>query len=448
MDDEYDVVILGTGLKECILSGILSVTKHKVLHMDRNDYYGGESASLNLEQLYEHFRGKNAKPDDAIFGASRRAADYNIDLVPKLIMADGLLVKMLVFTQVYKYIDLAQVEGSYVYHEGKLEKVPANDAEALKSNMMSFFEKRRAHKFFSFVAQWSETDPKTHNGHNLHKMTMGELFAQYSLSDSTVDFIGHAIALQLDDSYLSSPAADTVLKMQLYFQSILRYGKSPYIYPLYGLGELPQAFARLSAVYGGTYMLRKPFEGIVTNEAGQVVGVRSENGEVAKCKFVVADPSYFPERVRKSGSIARCICFLASPPIKAIGSAQIIVPAKQVGRQTDIYISYVSSAHNVVPAGKYVAIVSALAETNDPIAELQPGLDLLGPILEKFPSVSDFNEPVDDGQADRVFISKSFDQTTHFETTCLDIMEMYKRITGKDLDLSVTDLEALQNSTQ
>ena len=30
-----------------------------------------------------------------------------------------------------------------------------------------------------------------------------------------------------------------------------RYGKSPYLYPLYGLGELPQAFARLAAVYGG-----------------------------------------------------------------------------------------------------------------------------------------------------------------------------------------------------
>ena len=26
-----------------------------------------------------------------------------------------------------------------------------------------------------------------------------------------------------------------------------RYGKSPYLYPLYGLGELPQAFARLAA---------------------------------------------------------------------------------------------------------------------------------------------------------------------------------------------------------
>jgi len=47
------VIILGTGLKECILSGVLSVEGLKVLHMDKNSYYGGESASLNLKQLFE-----------------------------------------------------------------------------------------------------------------------------------------------------------------------------------------------------------------------------------------------------------------------------------------------------------------------------------------------------------------------------------------------------------
>jgi RAB protein geranylgeranyltransferase component A len=30
MDQEYDVIVLGTGLKECILSGLLSVSGKKV----------------------------------------------------------------------------------------------------------------------------------------------------------------------------------------------------------------------------------------------------------------------------------------------------------------------------------------------------------------------------------------------------------------------------------
>lgn len=100
MDEAYDAIVLGTGLKECIISGLLSVDGYKVcnclmrgvpwlgsvakglhargiglhrrslwvpslprpapvrrslvlqvLHMDRNNYYGGQSASLNLNQV-------------------------------------------------------------------------------------------------------------------------------------------------------------------------------------------------------------------------------------------------------------------------------------------------------------------------------------------------------------------------------------------------------------
>ncbi len=64
MDQEYDVIVLGTGLKECILSGVMSTAGKKVLHIDRNPYYGGESASLNLEQLYQKYRpGQQVRTD-------------------------------------------------------------------------------------------------------------------------------------------------------------------------------------------------------------------------------------------------------------------------------------------------------------------------------------------------------------------------------------------------
>ncbi|CAN0320186.1 unnamed protein product, partial [Ectocarpus sp. 13 AM-2016] len=47
---------MGTGLKEAIMSGLLSTLGMKVLHVDRNNYYGGECASLNLTNLYNKFR--------------------------------------------------------------------------------------------------------------------------------------------------------------------------------------------------------------------------------------------------------------------------------------------------------------------------------------------------------------------------------------------------------
>lgn len=36
----------------------------------------------------------------------------------------------------------------------------------------------------------------------------------------------------------------------------------------------------------------------------------------------------------------------------------------------------------------------------------------------------------------QVFITKSYDATTHFQTTCADIVDVYRRCTGEDFDFS------------
>jgi len=433
MDEEYDCIILGTGLKECILSGVLSVEGKKVLHMDRNTYYGGESASLNLNQLFEKFK-KGTPP--AALGASR---EWNVDLVPKFIMACETLVQILIKTDVTRYLEFKSVDGSYVYHQGKVHKVPSTSAEALKSSLMGLFEKKRAASFLEYVGEYDEKDPKTHAGRDLTKMTAAQLFAAFSLKPDTIDFLGHAMALRANDSYLTEPALETVKRIRLYGESVLRYGNSPYIYPLYGLGEMPQGFARLSAIYGGTYMLNKPVEEIIYDEKGTVVGVKSE-GQVAKCKFVIGDPSYFSSKVKKTGQVARMIVILHHPIPDTNNSeaCQIIMPQKEVKRKSDIYISCVSFAHMVAPKGKYIALISTLVETADPQSELTQALKILGPYSpeETFFSVTDIFGPVNDGVADKVFISKTFDSETFFSTTCEDILDIYRRITGKELDLT------------
>jgi len=240
--------------------------------------------------------------------------------------------------------------------------------------------------------------------------------------------------------------------MQLYFSSLSRYAnaKSPYLYPLYGLGELPQGFARLSAIYGGTYMLNAPIERVVI-EDGKAVGVQSSEGEkpIARCKFIVADPSYFPDRVHTTGKVVRAICIL-NHPVPNTGdaeSAQIIIPQKQVGRHSDIYISIVSGGNNVAPKGKWIATCAATVEnpSGEPLKELGPALSLLGPIEEQFVYVADIQEPNDDGRESKIFISKSYDATSHFETTIDDVADMYRRITGKELDL--TPMEQKEEET-
>lgn len=51
-------------------------------------------------QLWEKFKPGEAPP--ASLGASR---DYNVDMVPKFMMANGKLVKTLIYTDVTKYLE-------------------------------------------------------------------------------------------------------------------------------------------------------------------------------------------------------------------------------------------------------------------------------------------------------------------------------------------------------
>jgi Rab GDP dissociation inhibitor len=224
MEESYDVIVLGTGLTECIISGLLSVEGKKVLHLDTNNYYGGECASLNLTQLYEKF-GKSGAPSES-FGRPR---DYNIDLVPKFSMSAGDFVQMLVYTDVTKYFKFKQIEGSYVYQNGKIVKVPATEKEALTTSIFSLSEKNNLRKLFEFIQKYNIDDPSTTDGLDWEKVPMKEVYQKFNLESSTCDLCGHALALYFDDDYLEKPFKETFQKIVLYMNSVIRYGKSPFI---------------------------------------------------------------------------------------------------------------------------------------------------------------------------------------------------------------------------
>ncbi|CAD6585633.1 MAG: Rab GDP dissociation inhibitor alpha [Alectoria sarmentosa] len=447
---EYDVVVLGTGLTECVLSGVMSVKGKKVLHIDRNDHYGGESASLNIEALFKRYG--NYTQGEEPWKKYGRVNDWNVDLVPKLLMSNGELTNILVSTDVTRYLEFKQIAGSYVQQgsgtRATVAKVPSDAGEALRSPLMGLFEKRRAKRFLEWVGAFKEDDPSTYGGLDLNRCTMKEVYDKFGLEATTRDFIGHSMALYQTDEYINQKGAakETVVRIRLYANSMARYGKSPYIYPLYGLGELPQGFARLSAIYGGTYMLNTIIDEF-EYEGGKVSGIkatmreRSEDSDGMKfstrTKKIIADPSYFPGKVQVVAHLLKAICILTHPVANTENSdsAQLIIPQSQVGRRNDIYIAIVSSAHNVCPKGYYIAIVSTIAEgSSNHHLELQPGFDRLGKIEEKFMGAPiPLYEPLESGRNDNIFISKSYDATSHFETTTDDVRDIYRRAEQEEL---------------
>ena len=188
-------------------------------------------------------------------------------------------------------------------------------------------------------------------------------------------------------------------------------------------------------------MLSKSIDEILFNGEGKVVGVRSGE-EVARAPIVLCDPSYVVNtgKVRSTGKVIRAICILNHPIADAdnIPSGQIIIPQRQTGRSNDIYVSFVSSSHCVCSEGYYIAICSTQIETEAPEAELQPAFAILGEVMVSFIKVYDTYEPADDGRRDSLYVSKSYDATSHFESACEDVLSLYERILGEPINLETT----------
>lgn len=98
----------------------------------------------------------------------------------------------------------------------------------------------------------------------------------------------------------------------------------------------------------------------------------------------------------------------------------------------------VSSVHAVCKKGYYIAIVSTNVETNQPEKEIIPGLELVGNVLEKFIQISDVYEP-DNSKKDGLYICKSPDAQSHFESLTEDVMRLYFDITGKEIPTDVDE---------
>lgn len=115
-----------------------------------------------------------------------------------------------------------------------------------------------------------------------------------------------------------------------------KYGDSPFLYPVYGLGGLPESFSRLCAIHGGTYMLNTPVDEIMI-ESGKVTGVRVGT-DVAKAPLVICDPSYVKglNKTRVVGRVIRAICILDHPipDTNDVPSIQIILPQRQLKRSS------------------------------------------------------------------------------------------------------------------
>lgn len=448
----YDLMVMGTGITESMLSGLFSLSGQKILHIDRNGFYGDAGASLNITTLWAKFRPNEKPPEELLPNR-----DWNIDQIPKFIMAYGKLVKMIIKTKVTHYLNWKSVDASYVYQwqkgglfsseGGVIEKVPANDKEALTSNLMSFLEKRRCQNFFIYVKNFDPKNPATWDNRN-PKQPFVQFVKDFGLDANTVDFLGHAVALYTSDIFLQKPAFEVFEKIRLYIDSAGRFGDSHFIYPVYGLAGIPESFARKCAVYGGTFMLNVTISKIDYNQEEKlwnVLGIYEGNPVSCKAKSIIANPSYLlsigkESMLKKGATITRVICILYNQPkgVDNAQAAQIIIPQKQTKRHSDIYILYIGPNHGVCKKGTFLAIISTNKEHENVDIDCQVAFGMIGPVKYRFVTYETEYTPVDRTFPNGLAITDTLDATSHFESAAENVLEIYKTITGKDFDLTIT----------
>jgi Rab proteins geranylgeranyltransferase component A len=113
------------------------------------------------------------------------------------------------------------------------------------------------------------------------------LKSKANLSDNLSSIVLHALSLILseqrpteeDGTAHSTPLGVGMACLCRHMASLGKFGATAFLYPMYGSGELSQAFCRSAAVYGATYLLRRPVDGVVVCDNRVTSVILSERGD-------------------------------------------------------------------------------------------------------------------------------------------------------------------------
>ncbi|KAF1762763.1 hypothetical protein GCK72_011026 [Caenorhabditis remanei] len=202
----------------------------------------------------------------------------------------------------------------------QLNPVPCSKGEIFQSNVLSILEKRALMKFITFCTQWS-TKPSEEGRQLLGEMAdrpFSEFLAQMGVGETLQSFIINTIGiLQPRPTAMSGMLASCE-----FMDSVGHFGPSPFLFPLYGCGELSQCFCRLAAVFGSLYCLGRPVQAMV-KEDDRITAIIANNERI-NCRHVIMSPRFVPEdvEIQKNEKIERVV-FATDKSIKVVEKEQL-----------------------------------------------------------------------------------------------------------------------------
>ncbi|XP_041808306.1 rab proteins geranylgeranyltransferase component A 1 [Chelmon rostratus] len=208
---------------------------------------------------------------------------FNIDLVSKLMYSRGSLVDLLIKSNVSRYAEFKNVTRILTYRHGKVEQVPCSRADVFASRQLSVVEKRKLMRFLTSCVEETE-EQQAYNGRPYL-----EFLSDQQLGDNLQHFLLHSIAMVTEDT----PTEDGLAATRHFLRCLGRYGNTPFLFPVYGLGEIPQCFCRMCAVFGGIYCLRHSVSCLlVDKDTNRCKAVIDSRGQRISCSHFVVEDSF------------------------------------------------------------------------------------------------------------------------------------------------------------
>ncbi|EPS40543.1 hypothetical protein H072_5603 [Dactylellina haptotyla CBS 200.50] len=267
----WDAVIVGTGLRESILAAALTRAGKRVLHLDRNPYYGSEYTALSLDELETWARLHQADfhlPDLQDPPMLAKPRSYTLSLSPGLLYTTSPLLSLLVASGIHESLEFLRVGGWFIYRpdtgaDETLTPVPNSREDVFNDQSLDPRAKRlvvRALKSIlglegGSVADWTQK-------------SLQEYLEQSSLHLPSRIISAFASLTLRHDRPGEIPFEEAERDIRNHFGSIGRFGPGfAAVIGRYGSGsELVQVFCRAAAVTGNAvYVLESDIMNIENN---------------------------------------------------------------------------------------------------------------------------------------------------------------------------------------
>lgn len=369
---------------------------------------------------------------------------FNLDSNPKLLLAAGKMVDSIISSQVGNYLEFKSIDTLYFLssnekkgHSQKylLQRLPSSKADIFNSKMISALEKRSLMKVIQFAIDYGRRkDGLPVETLNENELAHGRALLRPQNKDSAkslstdiqsieqlpdrpfidflkdcgvqsklMPFITFGLSLEAASTCTTSVGLDGIYR---HINASGRFGNTSFLVPVYGTSEFAQAYCRLSAVWGGIFILREDVTHFLTTPVSQttpdgaqnsidinsldkplatkVTSIKLSNGRVIDCDWIICEdasswiPRHSSLRLEPNlpASVEMTKRFVTRQslfdrsilPDPESNRGVVVIPANtdSLNNSHAIYVIQLDSSLSIAPAGIFV--IYFLTYINDSIS--------------------------------------------------------------------------------